>query len=127
MTFKESVRTCLTERYVGFSGRAPRSEFWWFALFVLAGQFVLGALDGLVFPGDTAVLNPLFSLAVFLPQIAVAVRRLHDTGRSGWWLLLALIPVIGFLILVWWYTRPTEPGPNRFGPPPRRTPLQAPQ
>lgn len=120
MTFSEAVRTCF-EKYATFRGRARRSEFWWFALFVFLAQFALGLIDAALFgtgPGATRLLNPLFSLAVFLPSLAVSVRRLHDIGRTGWWVLIYLIPVVGFLVLLWWYTRPGEPVANRFGPPP---------
>ncbi|HWN38654.1 MAG TPA: DUF805 domain-containing protein [Gammaproteobacteria bacterium] len=91
MTFAESVRTCLS-KYVDFNGVASRSEFWWFFLFQIVVVVVLSFVSQLV--ADIA------ALALLLPSLAVGARRLHDTGRSGWWLLIGLIPVIGTLVLI---------------------------
>jgi len=87
MDFVTAVKTVLIENYVNFQGRAQRSEFWWFALFVFVVSVVLNLVG--------EVLGGLFALAVLLPYIAVAVRRLHDVDRTGWWYLLVLIPIIG--------------------------------
>nr|WP_295769502.1 DUF805 domain-containing protein [Rhodoferax sp.] len=91
MTFQESVKVCFS-KYVDFGGRATRSEYWWFFLFIvlvsLAASLVSNMLSGL------------FSLATLLPSIAAATRRLHDTNRSGWWQLIALVPVIGWIVLI---------------------------
>ena len=67
-----------------------------------------------------ALLAPLFGLATILPALAASVRRLHDIGKSGWWVLLHLIPVIGFLVMLYFYLQPSEPGTNEYGPPPVR-------
>ena len=91
MTFAESVSTCL-KKYVDFNGVASRSEFWWFILFVFIVAVVLGWASPL--------LANIFGLAMLLPELAVGARRLNDTGRSGWWQLLLLIPVIGVIILI---------------------------
>ena len=91
MTFAESVSTCL-KKYVDFNGVASRSEFWWFILFVFIVAVVLGWASPL--------LANIFGLAMLLPELAVGARRLHDTGRSGWWQLLLLLPVIGLIILI---------------------------
>ena len=91
MTFQESIRTCFT-KYVDFNGRASRSEYWWFALFIFVVSVLLRAVS--------VNLSALFSLAVLLPAIAAAARRLHDTNRSGWWQLIAFIPVIGTIVLI---------------------------
>lgn len=91
MTFQESVQTCFS-KYVDFSGRAGRSEYWWFVLFVVVGSSVLSLFS--------FWLNLLFVLGTLLPSVAAASRRLHDTGRSGWWQLVGLIPVIGFVVLI---------------------------
>jgi uncharacterized membrane protein YhaH (DUF805 family) len=117
MTFQESVQKCFRE-YATFSGRAARPEFWWFALFLLGANIVLGLIDNAIFWGDTQVLGPLFTLATIIPAIAVSVRRLHDIGKSGWWVLLHLIPIIGFLVMLYFYVQPTEPGENEYGPAP---------
>ena len=108
MDFTTAIKTVLTENYVNFQGRAQRSEFWWFALFAFVASALLGAMSD--------VLGGLFGLAVLLPGIAVAVRRLHDVDRSGWWYLLVLIPVLGTLILIFAFfiNRGTR-GENRFG------------
>ncbi len=129
MTFQESIKTCLS-KYVTFSGRAQRSEFWWFVLFSFVGSIVLSWVDIALFgsttvsPGsisgstDTPVLSGLFSLALLLPSISVTVRRLHDLDKSGWWFWLWLIPLIGWIILIVWYATGGVRGENRFGPDP---------
>lgn len=116
MDFQTAVRICLN-KYATFEGRARRSELWWFALFTFLGNMILGILDNALF-GGAGVLSGVFSLAVLLPSLAVGARRLHDTGRSGWWLLLLLVPVIGLLVLIWFYIQPGDDGPNAYGPDP---------
>lgn len=91
MKFEESVRTCFA-KYVDFNGRASLSEYWWFVLFV----FGVGIL--ISFISDT--LSAVFYLGMLLPSIAAATRRLHDTGRSGWWQLIVLIPLLGVIVLI---------------------------
>jgi len=130
MTFAESIKTCFS-KYVTFSGRATRPEFWWFALFVFAGQIVLSMVDSFLFgttttteygfeaSTDTPILSGIFALATLLPMISVAVRRLHDTDRTGWWYWIALVPLVGIILLiVWWATEGTR-GANRYGPDPK--------
>ena len=104
MTFGESIKTCFS-KYATFDGRAAPSEFWWFFLFTL----LVSAGTGIV----SEMLSGLFSLAVLLPSLAVGARRLHDTDRSGWFLLLWLIPVIGWIILIVWAIQEGRE-PNRF-------------
>jgi uncharacterized membrane protein YhaH (DUF805 family) len=91
MEFQEAVRVCFA-KYVDFEGEASRPEFWWFFLFVGVVSFALAVVSN--------KLSGLFSLAVLVPFIAVTVRRLHDTNRSGWWVLVWFVPVVGWLILV---------------------------
>lgn len=106
MTFSDSISTCFS-KYATFDGRASRSEYWWWFLFT----FLVSGATGMV--SDT--LSGLFSLAVLLPSLAVGARRLHDTDRSGWLLLLWLIPIVGWIILIVWAVQePKEP--NRFSP-----------
>lgn len=154
MDFGTSVRTCLIEKYAAFSGRASRSEYWWFMLaYVLAMIAVsfLAALTGLF------VLQWIFLLALLSPSLAVGFRRLQDTGRPGWYILIpAGLSLIGMLfapepvpmdgttmpaevpdlggtiffgllgivqlavtiLFIWWLTRPSDPEPNAYGPPP---------
>ncbi|WP_298429792.1 DUF805 domain-containing protein [uncultured Jannaschia sp.] len=123
MTFSESVRTVLQQKYATFSGRASRSEFWWFALFSFIGGVVASLIDGVIFGSDNGgIVNGLFTLAIIVPSLAVGARRLHDTDRTGWWLLIWLVPLIGWIVLiVFWVLRGTD-GENRFGPPPHVAP-----
>ncbi|TCL72274.1 DUF805 domain-containing protein [Rhizobium sp. BK251] len=113
MTFTEAVGSVFS-KYAVFRGRAPRSEFWWFALFNIVLSFVAGLIDAAFTNGD--VLAIVYSLAVFLPGLAVAVRRLHDIDRSGWWLLIGFIPLAGWVILIYWYIQEGTLGANQFGP-----------
>lgn len=112
------------KNYVGFTGRSRRSEYWYFTLFYLVIAIVLSVLDSIVFGGSgegkgTPVLSGLFMLAMLLPSIAVGIRRLHDTDRSGWWLLIGLVPLIGFIVLIVFFVQDSKPGDNRFGPNPK--------
>jgi uncharacterized membrane protein YhaH (DUF805 family) len=93
MTFAESIRTCLT-KYVDFNGTASRSEFWWFMLFV----FIVAAALSLF----SAAIAGLFQLAMLLPCLAVGARRLHDTGKTGWWQLLYIVPFGVIVLIVFW-------------------------
>jgi uncharacterized membrane protein YhaH (DUF805 family) len=90
MEFQEAVRVCFA-KYLDFEGEAARPEFWWFFLFVGGVNLALAVVS--------SKLSGAFSLAVLLPFLAVAVRRLHDTNRSGWWLLIWFLPVVGLVIL----------------------------
>lgn len=133
MNFQTSVKTCFS-KYVTFSGRAQRSEFWWFVLFVWLVSIVLSMVDSFVFgttvtteygfeaSTNTPIFSGLFSLAVLLPTISVAVRRLHDINRSGWWYWIALIPLIGFIVLIVFFATDGTRGANRFGADPKGGP-----
>lgn len=169
MSFTDSVRTCFS-KYVTFSGRAKRPEYWWFVLFVFIVTTVLRMVDAAFFGVDpvtrqaNGVIAPLFSLAILLPMFAVGWRRMHDTGRPGWYLLLpmlvsfasmfvqmlgvltfsgmqnagvdpetlagpaaflgvtglftiAVVQLVLLTLMLWWLTRPSEPGANQYGPP----------
>ena len=112
------------KNYVGFSGRSRRSEYWYFTLFYLVIAIVLSVLDGILFGGSvdgkgTPVLSGLFMLAMLLPSVAVGIRRLHDTDRSGWWLLIGLVPLVGFIVLIVFFVQDSRPGDNRFGANPK--------
>ncbi len=104
MTFGEAISTCFN-KYATFDGRAPRSEYWWFALFTFLVSSALGLVN------DT--LSGLFSLGVLLPSLAVGARRLHDIDKSAWFLLLWLIPIIGWIILIFWAVQEGKE-PNRY-------------
>ncbi len=113
----QAVRDAL-RNYATFRGRAPRPQFWWFVLFVLAGGLICDLLDRVLFGERARLLGPVFSLATLVPLIAISVRRLHDIGRTGWWVLLHLVPVIGLLVMIYFYLLRGDRGSNRFGPPP---------
>lgn len=106
MNFGQAISTCLS-KYASFTGRASRSEFWWFFLFQILVSIAAAML------GD--VVSGLVNLALLLPALAVGTRRLHDIGRSGWWQLIALT-VIGLLVLIYWWVQPTADGSNEYDP-----------
>ena len=105
MSFTESVNTVFS-KYADFTGRAARSEYWWFVLFTVLATLVLAMFSGVLAAG--------FCLLTVIPSITVATRRLHDSGRSGWMQLIYLLPFIGGLILLYFLVQPSD-GPNRFG------------
>ena len=111
--FGEAISTCFS-KYVTFSGRANRPEFWWFMLFVWLGTIAASIIDSAAL-GNYGLVSTIFGLGVLLPNIAVTVRRLHDTDRSGWWYFLFLIPLVGIIILIIWFCQRGTPGRNRFG------------
>ena len=111
------------KNYVGFSGRARRQEYWFFVLFNFIITLALIFLDVLVGSLNPqtgmGVLSGLYSLAVFIPTFAVTVRRLHDTSRTGWWLLIAFIPLIGAIVLLVFMFLDSTSGTNEYGPDPK--------
>lgn len=119
MSFVDAVRSVLSQ-YVGFSGRARRSEYWWYVLFYVILAIVASIIDRAIGtdPGKVGIVSSLLGLALFLPSLAVSVRRLHDTSRSGWWVLLGLIPLVGAIILLVWYCQDSHPD-NQYGPSPK--------
>ena len=109
-------------KYADFNGRARRTEFWLFFLFNVVVAGAAAILDWLAFGASGfSPVGALVSLGLFIPNLAVSVRRLHDTERSGWWLLLWLLPVLGWIALFVFYLLPGTVGPNRFGPDPKET------
>jgi uncharacterized membrane protein YhaH (DUF805 family) len=110
-------------KYATFSGRARRKEFWFFQLFVMLIGLALSLVDYMLGLMDMetgiGALSGLFSLAMLLPNLAVSVRRLHDTDRSGWWLLLCFLPVIGIIVLLVFFFLDGTRGTNRFGEDPK--------
>ena len=118
MDFQTSIKTCF-KKYADFSGRASRSEFWWFELFLLIGAIVTVVIDimmlGYTFE-DKGPINIIFAVVTFLPTIAVGARRLHDINRSGWWQLIALT-VIGIILLIIWWATVGENKKNNHGNP----------
>jgi uncharacterized membrane protein YhaH (DUF805 family) len=106
MTFTQSISACFA-KYADFNGRAKRPEYWWFILFL----FLLGAATGIV----SQTLNAVVGLATLLPSLAVGARRLHDTNRSGWWQLLWIVPLIGWIVMIVFLAQEGEPAENQFG------------
>jgi uncharacterized membrane protein YhaH (DUF805 family) len=121
MDFVTAVKTCLG-KYATFQGRAARSEYWYFTLFMFILNLISGVIAGASL-GVLAVLPMVLMIALFLPSLAVSVRRLHDLDKSGWWVLIILIPVIGFLILLWWACQRGTEGQNMYGGDPLWTAL----
>jgi len=105
------------KKYAVFSGRAQRMEYWMFFLFNFIIAFALGFIEGIF--GGPGILGTLYSLAVLIPGIAVTVRRLHDTDRTGWWVLIGLVPIIGFIVLLVFMVLDGTEGENKYGPNPK--------
>lgn len=114
------------KKYAVFNGRARRKEYWLFMLCNIIVTIVLGLVDmtlGLYSEeSGFGLLSGLYALAVIIPSIALSIRRLHDTGRSGWWILISLVPVIGPLVLLVFYVMDSTPGDNEYGPNPKEAP-----
>ncbi len=113
------------KKYAVFTGRARRKEFWMFVLFNIIISLVLGLIDSFIgtgFETGGGVISGLYALAVLLPSIGVAVRRLHDIGKSGWWIFISLIPLIGGIWLLVLYCTDSEPGENQYGANPKDNP-----
>jgi uncharacterized membrane protein YhaH (DUF805 family) len=114
------------QKYADFSGRARRAEFWMFTLInilISIGIAIVEAIIGTAGAvGGSGIIGTIYSLAVFIPSIAVSARRLHDTNRSGWWLLIAFIPIVGWIALIIFYIQDSTPGENRYGPNPKGEP-----
>lgn len=105
--------------YVNFSSRAIRSEYWYWTLFIVLISIVTSIIDIAVLGATQfSPITTIFSLATLLPSLGVSIRRLHDLDRTGWWILLALIPLVGAIILIVWACTRGSVGPNRFGPDP---------
>jgi uncharacterized membrane protein YhaH (DUF805 family) len=115
VSFQEAVQTVLTQKYADFSGRARRSEYWWFSLANFIASAVLGIIDRAI---GSPILQGILFLAVFIPGLAVAIRRLHDTGHSGWWWLIGLTG-IGLILLLVWFVTDSDSNDNQYGPSPK--------
>ena len=104
------------KNYAVFSGRARRKEYWMFFLIIFLISIAISIVGAMM---GAELLGMLYSLAVFIPSLAVAVRRLHDTGRSGWWFLIALIPIVGAFILLYFLVKDSDEGENAYGENPK--------
>ncbi|MDE5632621.1 MAG: DUF805 domain-containing protein [Muribaculaceae bacterium] len=115
--FVDAVKRAVTVNYCNFNGRSSRSEYWWYALAVA----ILNVVISTVLSGSPSVMQAVsgvITLGLLLPGLGLAVRRLHDINKSGWYLLLALIPIVGAIILIVWFCKESEPQTNQYGPVP---------
>lgn len=115
LSFTDAARTCLTSKFATFSGRARRAEYWWFSVLYMGAAAVI---VGVAFAIETPLLS-VFLLPFIVPMLSVSVRRLHDTGRSGWRMLIALIPAVGPVLYLLGMTVDSTPGTNQYGPSPK--------
>src|SRR5215207_6279699 len=113
MGFSEAVRSGF-ENYATFDGRASRPAFWWWILFAILVTIAANIVDAII---GIPIFSLVVALGLFLPNLSVGIRRLHDTGRTGWWILIGLIPIIGFIVLLIFYLQKGDPGENSYGPP----------
>ncbi|MDE5645431.1 MAG: DUF805 domain-containing protein [Muribaculaceae bacterium] len=120
LSFGEAVNKALAQNYCNFSGRASRSEYWWYVLFTMILGVVIGFVLGIFGAGSTAVsvIQGLVSLALLLPGLGLCVRRLHDISKSGWWIFISLVPLLGAILLIIWFCKPSDAGMNQYGPEP---------
>ena len=121
MEFNEAYKTCLLNKYAAFSGRASRSEYWYFFLFLVLLAIVTSIIDAAIFPGNELMPTySIFSLLTIIPSISAAARRLHDVNRSGWWQLL-YFTIIGSLLVLYWLIKKSDSGNNKHGTNPLQT------
>ena len=118
MPFMDAMKTCYQMKYVSFEGRASRSEFWWFQLGYYLLAFAATFIDGIL---GMSIIGLIVVLGSLLPAIGVTVRRLHDTDRSGWMILIALIPLVGAILLLVWTISDGQPMDNQYGAVPTNT------
>lgn len=104
-------------KYAEFKGRARRKEYWMFTLFNIVISLAIGFTEGFV--GGSGMIGLIYTLGVLLPSLGVVIRRLHDTGRSGWWFLISLLPIIGLIVLLVFLVLDSEEGENAYGPNPK--------
>ena len=110
------------KQYADFSGRARRKEYWMFALISTIISVILTILDFVVFglsASGLGILSGIYGLAVLIPFLAVAIRRLHDTSHSGWWIFIMLVPIIGFIVYIYYLVKDGDPGRNEYGDNPK--------
>lgn len=117
MNLTDACKSVLGQ-FAGFSGRARRSEFWWWYLLSATLPIIVYVLAAVLNSSIVAVLAVILSIVIILPTLAVSVRRLHDTGRSGWWYLIIFVPLVGGILLLVWWALDGEPGVNQYGPSP---------
>lgn len=113
MSFSQAVQSGF-QNYANFSGRALRSEYWWWVVFAIVSAVIVAAIDAAL--GASSLLSYVYSLALLLPGLAVSVRRLHDRGRTGWWMLVIFVPLLGGLFLLAQFVSRGDAEANRYGP-----------
>lgn len=121
VSFGEAIKTCFS-KYVAFTGRARRSEYWYFMLFYFIIYLIAAIIDAVISVSNgepSLVFKVIVWLVFLLPTLAVLFRRLHDIGKSGWWWLLAFIPIIGTIILIVWECQDSSAEENQYGPSPK--------
>ncbi|OAN76557.1 hypothetical protein A8B78_03515 [Jannaschia sp. EhC01] len=121
MDFMTAVKHVFAN-YANFSGRARRSEFWWFYLFTIICNVVATTIDGAI---GMPIVSIVVMLGLLIPGLAVAIRRMHDTGRSGWWIFIILIPLVGIILYIYWFVQRGTVGPNAWGADPYDVPATA--
>ncbi len=117
VSFGEAVNRAIAQNYCNFSGRSSRSEYWWYVLFTA----IISCGVSLIFSGNQttmSIISGIVNLVLLLPGLGLCVRRLHDTNRSGWWILIGFIPVVGWILLIVWFCQDSQRGPNQYGPEP---------
>lgn len=117
-SFVSDYRNVLTNKYAMFDGRSSLKEFWMFTLVSIIASIVVAIVGGII---HMKFLSQLYSLAVLVPSIAVGIRRLHDTNKSGWFVLIGLIPVLGWIVLIVLFAQKGDAGANQYGPAPIAT------
>ncbi len=113
MTFSEAVKSGF-DHYAKFDGRASRPAFWWWFLFGILVAIATNIVDAIL---GSQFISIVVSLGLLLPNLSVSIRRLHDINRTGWWILIALIPLVGIIVLIIFYVQQSDPGDNNYGPP----------
>lgn len=115
--FTKWFMICVMQKYADFNGRARRKEYWMFYLVYIIAVILLSVIDGLIL--SMPILTGIFSLGMIVPCLAAGVRRLHDVGKSGWFLLVSLVPIVGPIYLLYLFILEGTPGENRYGPNPK--------
>ena len=116
MGFMDAVKSVILKRFLDFQGRSPRSEYWWFFVFTIVLYLVTMAAMAIL-----PILGIIFAIGfvvLIIPSLAVAIRRFHDIDKSGWWILVGFIPLVGFILMIYFFTQKGTEGDNRFGPDP---------
>ncbi len=121
----EHYKRALLQKYATFTGRDSRAQFWYFVLFNIVISIILSIVEGMLglrSRGGSGILSGLYNLALVIPSIAATTRRLHDTNRSGWWWLIGLIPIVGWIVLIVLLVGDSTPGDNQYGSNPNTSP-----